>query len=65
MLELALLGVGQAWFRWRFRVAPEGKFRHAIIQVTTKGAEYERVSEIIAQIRSYRLSMDYQIWVVS
>ena len=25
MLELALLGVGQAWFRWRFRVAPEGK----------------------------------------
>lgn len=64
MLELALLAVGQAWFRWRFRVAPEGKFRHAIIQVTTKGAEYERVSEIIAQTRSYRLSMDYQIWVV-
>ncbi len=64
MLELALLAVGQAWFRWRFRVAPEGKFQHAIIQVTTKGAEYDRVSEIIAQIRSYRLSMDYQIWVV-
>jgi hypothetical protein len=64
MLELALLGVGQAWFRWRFRAAPEGKFRHAIIQVTTKGAEYDRVSEIITQIRSYRLSMDYQIWVV-
>ena len=64
MLELALLAVGQAWFRWRFRVAPDGKFRHAIIQVTTKGAEYERVSEIIAQTRSYRLSMDYQIWVV-
>jgi glycosyl transferase family 2 len=64
MLELALLVVGQAWFRWRFRMAPEGKFRHAIIQVTTKGAEYDRVSEIIAQIRSYRLSADYQIWVV-
>ena len=64
MLELALLAAGQTWFRWRFRVAPEGKFQHAIIQVTTKGAEYDRVSEIIAQIRSYRLSMDYQIWVV-
>ena len=64
MLELALLAAGQAWFRWRFKEAPEGKFQRAIIQVTTKGAEYERVSEIIAQIRSYRLSMDYQIWVV-
>jgi hypothetical protein len=64
MLELALLAAGQTWFRWRFREAPEGKFRHAIIQVTTKGAEYDRVSEIIAQIRSYHLSMDYQIWVV-
>jgi hypothetical protein len=64
MLELALLAAGQTWFLWRFREAPEEKFRHAIIQVTTKGAEYDRVSEIIAQIRSYRLSMDYQIWVV-
>jgi hypothetical protein len=64
MLELALLVAGQAWFRWRFREAPDGKFQHAIIQVTTKGAEYERVSEIIAQIRAYGLSMDYQIWVV-
>jgi hypothetical protein len=64
LLELALLAVGQAWFRCCFRMAPEGKFRCAIIQVTTKGAEYDRVSEIIAQVRSYRLSMDYQIWVV-
>ena len=63
-LELALLGIGQAGWLWRFRTAPAGKFTEAVVQVTTKGAEHARVSEILAQIRSYGLSMKYQLWVV-
>jgi len=63
--ELALLTIGQAGFRWRFREAPPGKFTMAIIQVTTTGREQARVSEIIEQIRSYRLPIKYRIWVVT
>jgi len=65
LAELGLLACGQAWFRARYREAPAGKFRHLIIQVTTAGGEAGRVNEIIAQIRSYRLEMDHQIWVVT
>ena len=63
--ELVLLAIGQAWFRVRYRQAPPGKFTQLIIQVTTAGREHERVTEIISQIRSYNLWMDYQIWVVT
>jgi hypothetical protein len=63
--ELALLAVGQAGFRWRFRAAPPGKFTHAIIQITTTGREHARVSEIIDQVRRYPLRINYQIWVVT
>jgi hypothetical protein len=31
VVELALLAVGQAGFRWRFREAPPGKYTRAII----------------------------------
>jgi hypothetical protein len=62
--ELAMLIAGQAAFRWRFREAPPGTFTQAIIQITTTGAEYARVNEIIDQIRSYDLTIDYQVWVV-
>lgn len=62
--ELAMLAAGHAAFRWRFRQAPSGTFTQAIIQVTTTGAEYARVNEIIDQIRSYNLKIDYQVWVV-
>jgi putative flippase GtrA len=65
LAELALLVTGQVWFRFRYREAPAGKFTRLIIQVTTAGHEHERVSEIITQIRDYRLEMDYQIWVVT
>jgi hypothetical protein len=63
--ELALLAVGQGYFRWRFREAPPGKFTEAIIQITTTGREHARVSEIIDQIRGYALTISYQIWVVT
>ena len=63
--ELVLLTAGQACARWRPREAAPGKFTEAIIQITTTGAEHARVTEIIDQIRSYTLKMDYQIWVVT
>ena len=64
-VELAMLGAGQAYFRWGFQVAPPGKFTQAIIQITTTGREHARVSEIIDQIHSYRLKIDYEVWVVT
>ena len=63
--ELALLVTGQVWFRFRYREAVSGTFTQLIIQVTTTGHEHERVTEIIRQIRDYRLAMDCQIWVVT
>ena len=65
LIELALLAAGQARFRWGFRGAQPGTFRQLIIQITTAGREQDRVNEIIRQIRSYRLSMPYQVWVVT
>ena len=65
LVELAMLGAGQAYFRWGFQVAPPGKFTQAIIQITTTGREHARVSEIIDQIHSYRLKIDYEVWVVT
>jgi hypothetical protein len=65
LLELGLLVVGQVSFRWKFRQAPPGTFTQLIIQITTAGREQDRVNEIIAQIRSYGLSMPYQLWVVT
>ena len=64
LVELGLLVAGQASFRWRFRQAQPGTFRQLIIQITTAGREQNRVNEIIEQIRSYGLSMPYQVWVV-
>lgn len=62
--ELALLILGQVHYRFGFRRAP-GKFRLLIIQITTTGKEQARVNEIIASLRSYALSMEHQIWVVT
>ena len=63
--ELALLVIGQLWFRFHYREGPPGAFTRLIIQVTTTGHEHERVTEIIRQIRDYQLTMNYQIWVVT
>jgi Glycosyl transferase family group 2 len=65
LAELLLLVAGQVHFRTNFREAPQGKFTHLIIQITTVGGEQLRVNEIIKQIRDYSLPMDYQIWVVT
>jgi len=63
--ELAMLAAGQLSYRFRFAQAPSGAFTTLIIQITTTGREHARVSEIIAQIRGYGLTMDYQVWVVT
>jgi hypothetical protein len=63
--ELALLIIGQLFYRYCFRVAPPGKFRHLVIQITTTGNEERRVNEVIGQLRGYRLSMSHEIWVVT
>jgi putative flippase GtrA len=65
LLELAMLTLGQLFYRFRFRTAPAGKFKHLIIQITTTGREERRVNEVIGQIRSYRLAMSHEIWVVT
>jgi len=65
LAELTLLALGQLHFRRRFKVAPAGKFTELIIQITTAGREQARVSQIVSQIRDYRLTMSYQIWVVT
>jgi hypothetical protein len=63
--ELTLLILGQLFYRFRFRVAPEGKFSHLVIQITTTGREQQRVNEVLDQIRAYRLTMSLEIWVVT
>ena len=65
LAELALLVIGQVWFRYGYQEAPPGVFAQLIIQVTTAGSEHGRVTEIIRQIRDYRLGIDHQIWVVT
>jgi Glycosyl transferase family group 2 len=64
LAELALLAAGQFYYRFRYREAPS-RFRELIIQITTTGAEPGRVNEIIAQIRGYDLTIDYEVWVVT
>ena len=62
--ELALLFAGQLHSRYRFAQA-NGRFSELIIQITTTGAEPDRVNEIIGQVRGYELTMEYQVWVVT
>ena len=64
LIELVMLAVGQIWYRTRFEWTP-WKFSRLVIQITTTGREEVRVNQIISEIRSFRLSMPYQIWVVN
>ena len=64
LIELLMLVTGQVWYRTRFASAP-WKFSRLVIQITTTGREEKRVNQIISEIRAYRLSMPYQIWVVN
>jgi hypothetical protein len=63
LFEMGLLLLGEWWFHVRF-AEDRSKFNRYIIQITSVGKELERVNEIIDEIRSYPMSMDYQIWVV-
>jgi Glycosyl transferase family group 2 len=65
LIELAMLGLGQLHYRWRFRVAPRGKYTQMIIQITTSGREQTRVSQIVNQVRGYNLAIPHQVWVVT
>ncbi len=64
LIELVMLAVGQIWYRTRFEWAA-WKFSTLVIQITTTGREEARVNQIISEIRSFRLSMRYRIWVVN
>src|SRR5260370_11923727 len=63
LFEMALLVLGEWWFQVRFK-EDRTKFGRYLIQITSVGREVERVNEIINEIRSYPMSMAYQIWVV-
>ena len=63
LAEMALLLFGEWWFHVRF-AEDRSKFSRYIIQITSVGKELERVNEIISEIRSYPMSMSYQVWVV-
>ena len=63
--ELAMLTCGQLAYRYRFREAAPCTFTKLIIQITTTGREYAKVSEIIADIRACNIKADYQVWVVT
>jgi hypothetical protein len=63
LFEMVLLLLGEWWFHTRFQ-EDRSKFSRYVIQITSVGKELERVNEIVNEIRSYPLSMDYEIWVV-
>lgn len=65
LAELAMLGLGQLHYRRFFRTAPPGTYTELIIQITTAGPEQARVSQIVGQIRDYKLAMNHQVWVVT
>lgn len=64
LVEVALLIVGVAWAQFAYKKAPPGKYTHLILQITTVGDEPDLVRKTIAKIRSYRLVLSYEIWVV-
>ncbi len=63
LIEMALLVLGEWWFQTQFK-EDRSKFKRYVIQITSVGREVERVNEIISEIRSYPMTMSYQIWVV-
>lgn len=63
LFEMVLLLLGEWWFQTRY-VRDPSKFNRYLIQITSVGREIERVNEIVDEIRSHPLSMDYLIWVV-
>jgi hypothetical protein len=64
LAEIYLLVAGHWWVRSCFR-RDRSRFARLIVQITTVGREQDRVNEIVDEIRSYPLSMPYEIWVVN
>lgn len=63
LLELVMMAFGALWAQIGYAKAPVGTFTKLIIQVTTVGKEHKLVQRTIDKIRSYGLTMDYEIWV--
>jgi hypothetical protein len=63
LVEVAMAAVGAIWAVAGYTRVP-GKFQHLIIQVTTVGKEPELVQRTVDKLRSYRLTMSHEIWVV-
>jgi hypothetical protein len=61
-IEAAMMIFGAVWAHFGYAQAPE-KFQHLIIQITTVGKEPELVQRTVDKIRSYSLTMPYEIWV--
>jgi hypothetical protein len=62
LLEALLFTLGMTWTLF-YKQAPE-KYAHLIVQVTTVGKEHKVVQRTIDKIRSYGLTMPYEIWIV-
>jgi hypothetical protein len=60
---MGLLLLGEWWYQTAF-LEDRTKFNRYVIQITSVGKEVVRVNEIIDEIRSYPMSMEYLIWVV-
>jgi hypothetical protein len=63
LFEMVLLLFGEWWYETQFQ-EDASKFNRYLIQITSVGKELERVNEIVSEIRSYPMSMAYEIWVV-
>jgi cellulose synthase/poly-beta-1,6-N-acetylglucosamine synthase-like glycosyltransferase len=64
LFEAVIWGLGELKAQTKFNRDPS-RFTQLIIQITTVGAEQERVNQIINEIHSYKLTMPYEIWVVN
>jgi hypothetical protein len=61
-IEAIMIILGTAWAQFGYAQAPE-KYQHLIIQITTVGKEPELVQRTVDKIRSYGLTLPYEIWV--
>src|SRR3954451_20297816 len=63
LFEMGLLLCGEWYYQTSF-IEDRSKFSRYVIQITSVGKEIDRVNEIIAEIRTFPMTMDYVIWVV-
>ena len=61
--ECAMALIGSAHATFGYAQSP-GTYKNLIIQITTVGKEPQLVQHTIDKLRSYNLTMPYQIWVV-